>query len=662
MSSRRSVACIDNLRSSSESCAAPLDQNSNAAVNTMVDMIRDCNWVSSDGPSITDCQTSSMHEFDMRCDESASQCYSASRMDVISCSEVNSSAKEVFTQFDALRRNNELCDVDILVGDRKFPAHRVVLAAHSPYFHAMFTRELNECRQREVRIHEVDETAMDTLVTYCYTSCLMVNESNVQHLLPAACLFQMADVQRQCCDFLKKQIDVANCLEIRAFADTHSCDDLLRFADQYAQDNFNQITRTDEFLEMSRRQLLDMISSNDLCVVSEEDVFDGVMRWIGYKPASRVLHLSELLGHVRLALMKPQFLVHNVGENEFVKRSHSCRDLVDRAKNYLLLPLKRDAFEDICCTPRKPCNKKEWAVFVVGGWCTGDAISTVEAYDSSANQWRLMERMNKSRCGVGVGVVKNMIYAVGGHDGIYYLNTVERYDALTNIWSMDVAPTSSCRTSVGVAVLDEMLYAVGGQDGVSCLNIVERYDPNVNRWMRISGLNNRRLGAAVTVSTGDDRGVYAIGGSDGVKPLGTVEFFDPRVGRWILRSAMTVRRKHLGAAAFRDHIYAVGGRDHASELSSAERYSPRMDLWTPVVHMNTKRSGVSLAVLNNSLMAIGGFDGFNYLNSIEVLGQQNEVLNREWKLGAPMNHRRLGSGVGVLCYRTSDLSRSMTFN
>lgn len=49
------------------------------------------------------------------------------------------------------------------------------------------------------------------------------------------------------------------------------------------------------------------------------------------------------------------------------------------------------------------------------------------------------------------------------------------YDPLTNQWSSDVAPTSTCRTSVGVAVLDGHLYAVGGQDGVSCLNVVERY-------------------------------------------------------------------------------------------------------------------------------------------------------------------------------------------
>lgn len=82
--------------------------------------------------------------------------------------------------------------------------------------------------------------------------------------------------------------------------------------------------------------------------------------------------------------------------------------------------------------------------------------------------------MSKRRCGVGVAVLNDLLYAVGGHDGQSYLNSIERYDPQTNQWSCDVAPTTSCRTSVGVAVLDGFLYAVGGQDGVQCLNHVER--------------------------------------------------------------------------------------------------------------------------------------------------------------------------------------------
>ena len=63
-------------------------------------------------------------------------------------------------------------------------------------------------------------------------------EGNVQTLLPAACLLQLAEIQDVCCEFLKRQLDPSNCLGIRAFADTHACRDLLRIADKFTQHNF----------------------------------------------------------------------------------------------------------------------------------------------------------------------------------------------------------------------------------------------------------------------------------------------------------------------------------------------------------------------------------------------------------------------------------------
>lgn len=62
----------------------------------------------------------------------------------------------------------------------------------------------------------------------------------------------------------------------------------------------------------------------------------------------------------------------------------------------------------------------------MGGWCSGDAISSVERYDPQTNEWRMVASMSKRRCGVGVSVLDDLLYAVGGHDGSSYLNSVER--------------------------------------------------------------------------------------------------------------------------------------------------------------------------------------------------------------------------------------------
>ncbi|XP_065575475.1 kelch-like protein diablo [Artemia franciscana] len=425
--------------------------------------------------------------------------------------------RSTLSEINLLRNSRELCDVVINVGTKKIFAHRVVLSACSPYFRAMFTGELAESRQTEVTILDVEEIAMEALIEFCYTSYIVVEETNVQTLLPAACLLQLQEIQDICCDFLKRQLDPSNCLGIRAFADTHACRDLLRIADKFTQHNFQEVVESEEFLLLPPNQLIDIISSDELNVRSEEQVFNAAMGWIKYNVTERRICLPQILQHVRLPLLTPKFLVNTVSTDPLIKADDVCRDLVDEAKNYLLLPQERPLMQGPRTRPRKPIRRGE-LLFAVGGWCSGDAIASVERFDPLTGDWKLVAPMAKRRCGVGVAVLSDLLYAVGGHDGQSYLNTIERYDPQTNQWSSDVAPTTTCRTSVGVAVMDGLLYAVGGQDGVSCLNVVERYDPKENKWSKVACMNTRRLGVAVAVL---GNYLYAIGGSDGQAPLST---------------------------------------------------------------------------------------------------------------------------------------------
>uniref|UniRef100_S4RJG3 Kelch-like protein 20 n=1 Tax=Petromyzon marinus TaxID=7757 RepID=S4RJG3_PETMA len=542
-----------------------------------------------------------------------------------------------------LRRHRELCDVVLAVGSRKIYAHRVVLSACSPYFHAMFTGELAESRQTEVSIRDVDETAMELLIDFAYTAQITVEECNVQALLPAACLLQLAEIQDTCCEFLKRQLDPSNCLGIRAFADTHACRDLLRTADKFTQHNFQEVMESEEFMLLPANQLIDIISSDELNVRSEEQVYSAVIAWVKYNIQERRPQLPQVLQHVRLPLLTPKFLVGTVGTDLLVKSDEACssRDLVDEAKNYLLLPQERPLMQGPRTKPRKPirCGEVLFADHgAVGGWCSGDAISSVERYDPQTNEWRMVASMSKRRCGVGVAVLDDLLYAVGGHDGSSYLNSVERYDPKTNQWSSDVAPTSTCRTSVGVAVLAGFLYAVGGQDGVSCLNIVERYDPKENKWSRVASMSTRRLGVAVAVLGGH---LYAVGGSDGTSPLNTglslvpIWLAQPMLSCW--RSLFPLVSPHPRAREGTLRM-AVCAR-----VRAVERYSPADNRFLTILKTTAPHT-VGLAVVNGQLMAVGGFDGTTYLKTIEVYDAEANT----WRLYGGMNYRRLGGGVGVV--------------
>ena len=351
-----------------------------------------------------------------------------------------------------LRRQRELCDVALLVGSRKIFAHRIVLSACSPYFRAMFTGELAESRQAEVSLRDIDEAAVESLIDFCYTAQITVEECNVQALLPAACLLQLVEIQDVCCEFLKRQLDPSNCLGIRAFADTHACRELLKVADKFTQHNFQEVMESEEFLLLPFNQLVDIISSDELNVRSEEQVYQAVVAWVRHNLPERRHQLGTVLAHVRLPLLNPKFLVGTVGADLLVRSDDNCRDLVDEAKNYLLLPQERPMMQGPRTRPRKPIRCGE-VLFAVGGWCSGDAISSVERFyqqlghscvtsaattaaaggsagrhsgTALGGEWKLVAPMNKRRCGVGVAVLSDLLYAVGGHDGQSYLNSVER--------------------------------------------------------------------------------------------------------------------------------------------------------------------------------------------------------------------------------------------
>ncbi len=225
-------------------------------------------------------------------------------------------------------------------------------------------------------------------------------------------------------------------------------------------------------------QLLEIISSDELNVKSEEMVYKAVMNWIKYDLNERKQYLGQLMSNIRLPLLDVKYLVTQVSNDPLIRNlsllDQTIRDLIDEAKDYHLLPEARLQSQTVRTRPRKPFIISEF-LFAIGGWCSGDAISTVEMFDplSSNNEWKIVASMSKRRCGVGVGVLNQQVYAVGGHDGISYLNSVERFCPISNKWYSDIASTSNCRTSVGVCCLDGSLYAIGGQDGVSCLNVVE---------------------------------------------------------------------------------------------------------------------------------------------------------------------------------------------
>lgn len=59
-----------------------------------------------------------------------------------------------------------------------------------------------------------------------------------------------------------------------------------------------------------------------------------------------------------------------------------------------------------------------------------------------------------------------------------------------------------CFISVGIAVLEGPMYAVGGHDGWSYLNTVERWDPQARQWNYVASMSTPRSTMGVTALNG----------------------------------------------------------------------------------------------------------------------------------------------------------------
>ncbi|KAH8330994.1 hypothetical protein KR067_009993 [Drosophila pandora] len=547
-----------------------------------------------------------------------------------------------FPLFKEIRRMGKLCDVTLkVVEDQTFSAHRVVLAATIPYFYAMFTNNMAESRIKEITMKEsaIEPSALESLINYVYSGQVRIDNQNVQSLMVGASFLQLSNVRDACASFLISRFHPHNVLGIRTFADSMICRQLIDAADKYIDQNFAKVAQSEEFLALDCDQLLELMRRDELNVRTEEVIFEACMKWVKYAEKRSEL-FPQVLAAVRLPLLSPQFLADRVAREELIRSSHQCRDLLDEAKDFHLMPERRGLLQSF--RTRQRCGEFfTGQIYAVGGLAsTGESVSTVEIYDPLTKKWKMGEQMSMMRSRVGVAVLEGKLYAFGGFNGTERLSTVEVYDPRKNKWSQGCAMLCK-RSAVGVAALDDCIYVCGGYDGVTSLNTVEVYYPKTNTWKTVAQMMKYRSAGGVTQLNGY---VYALGGHDGLSIFDSVERYDANEDSWVKMAPMLNRRCRLGVATLNGKIYVCGGYCGNSFLRSVECYDPQTDTWKLVTPMNCKRSRVALAANMGKLWAIGGYDGESNLSTVEVYDPETD----KWTFMPPMCAHSGGVGAGVI--------------
>ncbi|EYC43341.1 hypothetical protein Y032_0497g2507 [Ancylostoma ceylanicum] len=444
-----------------------------------------------------------------------------------------------------------LCDVHLVAGGERIPAHKIILAAYSPFFKAMFRPGTLEANAAEVAMPNIDAATLRGLVRLAYGEEFEITERNIQAVIITANFLQLDELEEWCENYLFEELlDENNALSIhKMFTTLHSS--IATRAEQYVKKSFSVVAQTEDFLRLSYEDVKKLLSATDLHASSEKDVFWAAMRWIEFSP-ERMQWATSLLACVRLPLLNENFLEKTVRRHPTIRSCKQCRNLVHDALEYKRLPPGRPASPTLFRSdPRRCCC---CSILFTGG------------YDD--------------QCG--------------------YLPDMDKYDPLVKRW-ITMTPMTTARAFHAVAECNGKLYVIGGETEKGCTNSVEFYDPIENKWKKVASMRKKRSRSAAAVL---DNKLYVCGGRKGGNDLASVEVYDPKSNHWTFAPSMTKARSGAVAGVVDGYIYVVS----ADRPLSAERLSPLSRRWEEVNMVAPDHEFSALTFFKDKIYAFGSYN------------------------------------------------------
>jgi len=217
------------------------------------------------------------------------------------CLSQHSHNKETLKKLSAFRKERVLCDVTIIVEGKRFPAHRNVLAAGSQYFNAMFTTRMAEANQSEITLESLRSDVFEQILDYFYEGNLTIDMTSVADTLHASSLLLLKDIEIECFHYLKKNLNMKNCVHIKSIGEIYSNKDLIKKTNEYLIKNFQKLAQESDVSNFSLKDLKNLLKSEDLMCKSEDAIATVVNTWLSARPIDvTAVDFTALLKTVRI--------------------------------------------------------------------------------------------------------------------------------------------------------------------------------------------------------------------------------------------------------------------------------------------------------------------------------------------------------------------------
>ena len=524
--------------------------------------------------------------------------------------------QELIYRLDALRRKESFFDVTVSVKDKVFKAHRLVLAAASPFFLSLLVSDMREGKEQFIRIEleEATGSVMEEVFKYIYTGNVAITKDTAHDLVAAADYLLLPGLKTLACDVLEENITIENCIFNYYFADKYQCLELMGDSRGFINSNFSSVMKTDAFLKLDIAQVVKWVSSDDVTVTSEEEIFKGIVKWVTHKKCERESNFAELLSQVHLKSISRKFLFNELVNEELVATSNESLNFVLRSMECIFDPFLEDAAKP----PRKCLERNTDVIFVCGG-------RTALCYLPQKDIWYQLPDMLLEHQNHAVVQYRDKVCIFGGQRvGPGKSRVIEYFLSSTNSW---VAAEGRHHRDdcCCLSVLDGCIYALFGPT-------IIQYKFDQSLCEAVADPPNLRYGACLV---SDKRHLYLVGGS-GVVLHGsqTVERFDPILATWEEVAAMNEARYNAFGATMNGKIYIAGGVNinvgRYTILKSCEVYDPSTNEWQVISNLKVCRQAASMVCVQEALYVVGGFKDIQK-SSRELSVEVFQLGACEWK-------------------------------
>ncbi len=164
-------------------------------------------------------------------------------------------------------------DITLVVEDgTEFKAHRKDLSEASSFFEKLLNTDMIESKKGVVRLEMLTEAGLRAVLEFIYTGNVQIlTEDDARGLIEMADFLFILPLKTLAGRVVAQTLNTSNCISTCHFAEKYRCEELASAAKKIIHANIN-VTKAEEFVNMSSEKVNQWISSDEINVSAEEDV------------------------------------------------------------------------------------------------------------------------------------------------------------------------------------------------------------------------------------------------------------------------------------------------------------------------------------------------------------------------------------------------------